>query len=195
MKKRMTPETDFPDLWDLRGYWGACFIQVDSDGDGISDAAEDYYEEHPEEWEERNEFLESHGMGTRDYDDYIGEDADGPETPEGAISGGGDPGDPDVNEYGYDYDDWDDMSENQRTAIGRSHGDHWHGQPPPDTGGNDDDGDEGSGSLPDDGDKGSGSFSEDRSLERLNGDGPWPRRVRNRAGEAVTRPLVPRDGL
>ena len=141
MKKRMTPETDFPDLWDLRGYWGACFIQVDSDGDGISDAAEEYYEEHPEEWEERNEFLESQGMGTRDYDDYIGEDSDGPETPEGATTGGGDPGDPgdpNVNEYGYNHGDWDGMSQNERRDIAHSHGDTWHGQAPPSA--DDDDG-------------------------------------------------------
>ena len=138
MKARTTLEAGFPDLWELRGYWGACF-QKDSDGDGISDAAEEYYEQNPEEWEERNDFLESQGMGTRDYDDYIGQDSDGPETPEGAVTGGGDTDDPNVNEYGYDHGDWDQMSQDQQAAIAHSHGDHWHGDPPPETSGDDDD--------------------------------------------------------
>ena len=145
MKMKRLLEPGFPDLWTLRGYWGACrFGQKDSDGDGISDQAEAYYEEHPEEWAERSDFLESQGFGPQDYDDYIGEDADGPETPDGAVSGGGDPDDPNVNEYGFGHDDWDDMSQDQQASIANSHGDYWHGQPPPDTSGNDD-GDSGGG--------------------------------------------------
>ena len=39
--------------------------------------------------------------------------------------------DPNINEYGYDHSDWDDMSQNEQMDIAHEHGDDWHGQPPP----------------------------------------------------------------
>ena len=119
MLKHGYTETGFPDLWSLRGYWGACCKQQDSDGDGISDAAEEYYEEHPEEFEELQDYLEA-GGGNPYPDDAIGDNR-----------GGGGDSDPNTNEYGISHDDWDELSQNQQRDIAHEHGDAWHGQPAP----------------------------------------------------------------
>ncbi len=77
MLKHRDGESGFPALWDLRGYWGACFDrpQADSDGDGISDQAEEYYADNPEEFEELQDWLED--MGVDPYpDDAIGDNSD-----------------------------------------------------------------------------------------------------------------------
>ena len=56
--------------------------------------------------------------------------------------------DPNINEYGYDHSDWDDMSQDQQADIAHSHGDSWHGDAPPDTSGDDDGGNGGGPSSP-----------------------------------------------
>ena len=38
---------------------------------------------------------------------------------------------PNINEYGISHDDWDDMSQDQQADVAHSHGDDWHGEPPP----------------------------------------------------------------
>ena len=42
-----------------------------------------------------------------------------------------DANDPNINEYGISHDDWDDMSQDQQADVAHSHGDDWHGEPPP----------------------------------------------------------------
>ena len=61
--------------------------------------------------------------------------ADEVDTTKGETSGGetdkAASNDPNINEYGISLRDWDDMSQGQQRDIAHSHGDDWHGQPPP----------------------------------------------------------------
>ena len=42
-----------------------------------------------------------------------------------------DSNDPNINEYGMSWDDWDDLGANEQQDVAHSHGDDWLGEPPP----------------------------------------------------------------